>query len=62
MEIFKIIKHEITIEYICPTNGEIYTLSINNPSINDRYHYGDWSYKYITFYCPYCKQEHDFKI
>jgi hypothetical protein len=58
----KIISHTMTIEYECPTKKETYTLTINNPYINEGHYYEDWSYTYVVFDCPHCKSSHSFEI
>jgi hypothetical protein len=58
----KVISHTMTIEYVCPTNEQTYTLEISEPSIREGKYYEDWSYTYVRFHCPHCGKEHSFEI
>ena len=58
----KVISHSMTIEYVCPNKEETYTLTINNPDINEGHYYEECTYTYVRFHCPHCKSIHSFEI
>jgi len=62
MKTCKTIKHTITIEYVCNTDGKKYTITIDDPYINQGQYYEDWHYTAITFDCPHCNKSHSFEL
>lgn len=62
MKTLKIIKHSMSVEYICPVKNVKHSTKIENPNIQEGWYYSDWSYKYIDFRCPLCGEKHEFEI
>lgn len=58
----RVIKHSISIEYTCPSNGATHSVRIENPRLGDDSYFEDWTYHYIAFKCRYCGNEHKFEI
>lgn len=62
MEKCKVIKHTISIEYLCPSNKTKHSIKIDDPTISEGHYFSDWSYTYIMFKCPHCDKFHEFEI
>ena len=58
----RVIKHSISIEYTCPSNGATHSVKLNDPIIRNGEYFEDWSYQYIEFKCNFCGSIHKFEI
>jgi len=62
METLRIIKHTMSVEYVCPTNDIKQSIKIENPQIKEGEYFEDWTYKYIELKCKHCGKTHKFEI
>ena len=58
----KIIKHTMSIQYVCPNNGATHSVKLNDPIICNGKYFEDWSYQYIEFKCKFCGNTHKMEI
>lgn len=58
----RVIKHSMSIEYVCPSNGATHSVKIDGPVVRNAEYFEDWSYQYIEFKCKFCGNEHKFEI
>jgi hypothetical protein len=55
----RILNHTITVEYLCPTNNESVTVTVDRPSIWEGARYEDDHYRWFEVYkCPLCGKSH----
>ena len=58
----KVVKHSISIQYVCPSNGTSHTVKIESPYIDKGAYFEDWTYTFIEFKCKFCGDRHKFEI
>jgi len=58
----KIIKHTITIKFVCENANKEIELTLNEPTMNRDNYTEDWEYVYVEVTCPECKEKHKLEI